>query len=234
MNSKFLKMSTNFFELALLEPTDGTSLDEQNILKDLQWILSSLGTGRGAINFEFRKSLDPLHPTRLLFLAIWQGIEDHYDLDLRGITPKILKVTLAHLKPVSVYFMYLDSSKVDLRSQVLTVEAFHILAGQKELFQSEVSNRKEVVGAWFVTKAMPPLPAMMPSDPVELEIMQGGRAMQEARLKEPTPEIWIRLSNSTTDEVGNDFRSVISGHVLKVETGSYVKFLDVGSTAHIG
>jgi hypothetical protein len=139
----------------------------------------------------------------------------------------------AHLKAVSVYFMYLDSSKVDLRSQVLIVEAFHILAGQKELFQSEVSNRKEVVGAWFVTKAMPLLPAMMPTDPVELEIMQGGRAMQEALLKEPTPEIWIRLSNSTTAEVGNDFRSVISGHVLKVETGSYVKFLDVGSTTHI-
>lgn len=213
----------NFFEVLVLKPREGVSFADPGILRDLQWLLDAMKAGGGGISFNLRK--DVARQDVLLLVASWETIEDHNDLDVRGVTAKLLKILLSHSFPAMAYFFYTDSSKVDFEASELSLRAFHIKDGQKEAFEKELVTRSGLVGGWYVTKDLPPLPAVMPTDPGELLMVEEGMKRAEARLNQPTPKIWISFSTSEFEASMLEFEKKVEGMVEKIDSGKYENFL---------
>lgn len=215
---------SNFFEVFVVEPLPGKSFTDSQIIKDLQWILDQAAAGIEGISFQFRKSVD--NPNQLLLSACWTSIEGHDDLDLRCITPKMLKVLMANVVPVSIYFFFMDASKVDYQAQVWTVEAFHVKKEDKEKFETEV-EKEGLAGGWYVTKKIPPRPTVMPTDPALVKIIEAGEERARARLSVPNPDTWITISSGPPGS--RDFGSTVRDWVSIVDRRDWEKYL-VGSS----
>jgi hypothetical protein len=214
----------NFLEIFIIEPREGQSINDPALQKDLQWIISQCTSGTGALSFAFRKSVD--HPERFIFIGAWKEKVDHDDLDIRGVTPKMLKILLERVKaPLAVYYLLVDASKVELDAEVLGIDAFYVKEEHKAGFQREIDERGGVVGAWYVTKGIPPRPTVMPTDHVEVKIIEEGEARAEARLKMSTPDIWVSFSTPGSAHVLEEFGNAVKSLISKVESGKYEKFL---------
>jgi len=205
-------MSANFVEVAILEPQEGQSITNKDFQADLQWMTDEVLSGKGALHFSFQQ-VDPNDSKQLLMIGCWETKADHEDLDIRGATPKIMKALLTRLKPVEVYFMYLDVSKVDLDG-VEGFKAYHVKDGRKASFQKIADSREKVVGAWSVTIPVPPLPKVMPTDPVELGIIEQQRVMAEESLKGPNPDVWIALMSAGTKYLVEEFNRAVSQEII--------------------
>jgi hypothetical protein len=96
-------MTSNFPELFIIEPKEGTTFHSPEVKQDLQWTLDQCVSGIGGISFSFRQSTT--HPNRLLFVSCWDSKASYEDLDIRGVTPKMLKklVSSISLPPLAVY-----------------------------------------------------------------------------------------------------------------------------------
>jgi len=92
-----------------------------------------------------------------------------------------------------------------------------VKVGQKEAFQNEVDKVDGLVGAWYITKMVPTHPTVMPTDPIELQIIEQGRRRAEARMKAPEPDIWISFSSHASQTEVNQFRGSVEGLVEKLE-----------------
>lgn len=223
MEPAFQYLSQNFVEIFIIEPREGQSINDSALQKDLQWILDQCATGTGAISFEFRKSIK--HQERLIFIGVWKEKADHDDLDLRGVTPKMLKVLLSRVKaPLAVYYLLMDASKVELDAEALGIDAYYVNEKHKADFQRGVDERG-VVGAWYVTKGVPPRPTVMPEDVMEVKIIEEGEARAEARLKMSTPGIWVSFSTPQSAKISEEFGDAVMSYVSKVEAGKYDKLL---------
>ncbi|KAE8450361.1 hypothetical protein EG329_006435 [Mollisiaceae sp. DMI_Dod_QoI] len=213
-------MSANFCEILIVEPAPGKSFSDPQVISDLQSILNTFSTGLEAINFQIRKST--ISPTQLLFLGSWTSLIGHDDLDLRGITPRMLKLLFANVVVISAYFFFIDANKIDLQAEVCNVEAFHVKTEEKERFESEVEKR-ELSGGWYVTKKLPPRPRVMPTDPELVKIIEAGEERAKARLAAPNPNLWVSISSVQTGT--GDFRSIVENYVSKVDSGAWEKYL---------
>jgi hypothetical protein len=65
----------------------------------------------------------------------------------------------------------------------------------------------------------------MPTDHLELKMIEDGEARAAARLKMPTPDIWIALSIRESAEELELFGSAVKGYVSKVDHDKYETFL---------
>lgn len=137
---------------------------------------------------------------------------------------------LSHLTTSSVYFLYTDASKIDFDAPMLGIDAYHVKSGQKDEFEKVVDGMGggTPTGGWYVTKKIPPLPRVMPTDPEELRMVVGGRERAERRLKEKNPEIFVVIEGLKDGEreLGNELDSKVERYVEKVERGVYGKFLE--------
>ncbi|KAF8861793.1 hypothetical protein BDZ45DRAFT_687330 [Acephala macrosclerotiorum] len=215
-------MSANFFEVFVIEPLPGKPFSDPEVTKNLQRILDQAAAGIEPISFQFRKSIN--NANQLLFTACWTSIVGHDDMDLRGITPQILRALFANAVPVgsiSPYFFFGDASKIDWQAQVWTVEGFHVKAEEKGRFQHEV-EKSGLAGAWCITKKVPPRPTVMPTDPVLVKIIEAGEERAKARLALPNPDIWVTISGE--DGTG-DFGTAVKDYVSNVESGKWEKYL---------
>ncbi|RFU26360.1 hypothetical protein B7463_g9978, partial [Scytalidium lignicola] len=216
-------MNCNFFELISLEPRYQGAFADDTFLRELQSVADMVASEHGTISCQFRKSVDPDYPNRLLFIASWDNIEAHDQFDIKGLTPKILKIILKHLTPIASYFMYLDSSRVDFSAPICQAAVYHVRPGQAPLFQRQIDANPGLAGSWYITKKMPPLPAVTPRDPEELRLLEEGRRRAEDRLRAPNPEIWISLTTpgSPTERLGR----MVEGYAREVQTGRYQIFI---------
>jgi len=218
-------MKRNFFEVLVLEPKEKDAFTEEKLLKDLQEMVDITVSREGTIDAKFRKSMGEKHPERLLFAAAWETIEDHDEFDILGLVPKMLKLMLSHLNLVAAQFMFMDSAKVDFDAPVWKVDAFHVKEEEKTLFQKEIDTSTGLAGAWFITKKIPPLPTVMPTDPVELQVLEEGRQRAEARLNAPTPNIWMSISTPDSGDTVDAFGEKVKPYVQEVQSGQYEKFI---------
>jgi hypothetical protein len=137
----------------------------------------------------------------------------------------MLKVLLSRVKaPLAVYYLLMDASKVELDAEALGIDAYYVTEKHKADFQRGVDERG-VVGAWYVTKGVPPRPTVMPEDVMEVKIIEEGEARAEARLKMSTPDIWVSFSTSQSAKISEEFGDAVMSYVSKVEAGKYDKFL---------
>jgi hypothetical protein len=218
-------MKHNFFETIFLEPKEKDTLTNEQFLKDLQEIVNIVASKQGTIDAKFRKSMDKDHPERLIFAASWETIEDHDEFDVLGLVPRMLKLMLAHLNPMAVQFMYMDSAKVDFDAPIWIVNRFHVKEEEKLFFQKELYTSTGLAGAWYVTKDLPPLPTVMPTDPVDLQILEEGIKRAQARLDAPTPNIWMSISTPNFGNTAEAFGEKVKSYVREVESGQYEKFI---------
>jgi len=217
---------SNFFELIVLDLLPTHPLASPTTISDLQWILDTPSSGPGAITFQFRRSTSPSHPDRLLFIGAWDSIANHDELDLNGTTPKVLKLLFSRFQVGSAYFFYLDAAKVDLMKEEIGVEAWNVREGKRGDFSEAMrAAGAGAAGGWYVTKKVPPLPRVMPTDEAELRMIEEGRKRAEARLEENTPNIWISFSDGDKD---GGFAKEVEAIVDTVESDCYKIFL-VGS-----
>jgi hypothetical protein len=145
------------------------------------------------ISFAFQQSTT--NPERLLLHGCWESKADHDDLDLRGVTPKMLQGLLSRisLPPIAVYYLSMEEEerkKVGFNAEVLGVTAWHVREGCKEEFQGDV-EKKEMLGSWYVEKGVPLRPTVMPSDPEDVRMIEEGEKRALARLKMSVRDIWI-------------------------------------------
>jgi len=213
----------NFFEVLILKPNEGVNFADPSVVADFQWVVDALAAGKGGINFKIRKAVG--NPDVIALVASWATIEDHNDLDIRGVTAKLLKVLMSRAFPAPSYFFYTDSSKVSFETPELRIDAFHVKEGQKDAFEKELEASGGVVGGWYVTKDLPPLPAVMPTDPGELLMVEEGMKRASARLREPTPKIWISFSTHESEAAVMEFGKKVGGLVEKIDSGKYENFL---------
>lgn len=218
-------MKHNFFEILVLEPKKKNALTEEKFLKDLQEVVDTVVQEKGTFDAKFRKSIDKDHPERLLFVAAWETIEAHDEFDVKGIVPKLLKLMLGHLDLVAAQFMFMDSAKVDFDALVWRVDAFHVKDQEKALFQKEIDTTVGLAGAWYITKKMPPLPTVMPTDPVELQILEEGMKRAEDRLNSPTPNIWMSISTPDSGNTMKTFGEKVNSYIQEMQSGKYEKFV---------
>lgn len=211
----------NYFELIVLSPKEGDSFTDPAIQKDLQYVLD-VASSYQCINFQFRKSVT--NPEELLFIASWAAIEDYDNLDIQGVTPKLLKILFSRVVPKTRYWLYMDASLVDFDSEVWRIDAFHVKGGEIGKVKKGIEER-ELAGGWYATKKIAPLPIVMPTDPEELMMIVEGRKGQEARLKEPNPNIWVGFSTPRSEDNAIAFGESVLGIVEKVESGKYEQFL---------
>ena len=202
-----------------------------------------MSSGRGARHFSLRSSpsQDSSHPDRFLLVGCWESITDHDDLDIRGLVPKILKSLYEHFRLEAAYFLYVDAGRIGFEEEEIGVDVFHVKEGKKEEFEKVVEGGdmdgdggtrgfggREISGGWYVTKKMPPLPRVMPTDEGEKRMLEEGRERAERRLREPTPEIFVIIEGLEEGKrvVEDGFDREVEGLVEKVERGVYEKFLD--------
>ncbi|KAE9371709.1 hypothetical protein N431DRAFT_545882 [Stipitochalara longipes BDJ] len=220
-------MAQNFLELFIIEPKEGTTFHSPETKQDFQWILDQCIAGRAGISFSFRQSIT--HPNRLLFVSCWASKEDHDDLDLRGVTPKMLRKLMSRIEmpPIAVYYLLMDDEKrkeVELDAEVIGVTAWHVRKGCRGEFQKEMEKRG-INGVWCVQKGVPPRPTVMPTDEVEVRIIEEGEKRAKARLEVPLPDIWVAFETNTVGEEGEGFGDAVKTFIEKVEGGNYGRFL---------
>jgi hypothetical protein len=213
----------NFFEVLILKPKEGVNFADPSVVEDFQWVVDALTAGKGGVNFKIRKAVG--NPDVFTLVASWATIDDHNDLDVQGVTAKLLKVLWSRSFPASAYFFYTDSSKVPFEEPESRIDAFHVKSGQKDAFGKELETRSRLVGGWYVTKDLPPLPAVMPTDPGELLMVEEGMKRAEARLREPIPSIWISFSTHQSEAAVTEFGKKVEEIVEKIDSGKYEKFL---------
>ncbi|KAH8814844.1 hypothetical protein F5884DRAFT_153066 [Xylogone sp. PMI_703] len=216
-------MNCNFFEIISLEPRQHGAFADQTFLRELQGLVDTIASEPGTINCQIRRCVDPDYPNRMLFITSWDNIQAHDQLDVKGLTPRLLKTMLKHLNPISSYFMYMDSAKVDFSAPIHLAAAYHVRPGQAPQFQRHIDANPGLAGSWYVTKKMPPLPTVMPTDPEELRLLEEGRRRAEDRLRAPNPEIWISLT--TPGSPTALFGRTVEGFVREVQTGRYQMLL---------
>jgi hypothetical protein len=220
-------MTSNFLELFIIEPKEGTTFQSPEVKQDLQWTLDQCVSGIGGISFSFRQSTT--HPNRPLFFSCWDSKASYDDLDIRGVTPKMLKklVSSISLPPLAVYSLLMENEerrKVEFDAEILGVTAWHVREGCREDFQTQ-AEKKGMIGAWYVPKGVPPRPRVMPSDDMELKIIEEGEIRAKARIEMPTPNIWISFSTDVMESKVEDFRDAVKGYVERAEGGRYEKYL---------
>jgi hypothetical protein len=115
---------------------------------------------------------------------------------------------------------------VDFDAPIWRVTAYHVKDEEKALFQKEIDTSTGLAGAWYVTKEMPPRPTVMPTDPVELKILEEGKQRAEARLKAPTPNIWMSISTPDAENSDVKFGKNVQSYVQEIQSGQYEKFIN--------
>jgi hypothetical protein len=213
-------MGTNFFELFTITPLTGKSFSDPQVIKDLQWVLDQAASSIKTISFQFRKSIADLQ--LLLFSACWTLIQGHDDLDIRAVTPSMLKVLLNNVVPMSIYFLYLDAAKIDQQAKVWNADAFHVKKEGKDSFQKEI-DKSGMFGGWYMTKKIPPRPTVMPTDPTLVKIIGAGEKTAKARLAAENPYIWITISSGPA--VDEFFRHAVNDYISKMDSGDWESFL---------
>jgi hypothetical protein len=221
-------MAPNFLELFIIEPKEGTKFNSPEVARDFQWILDECASGRGGVTFSFRRSLSD--PSQLLFISCWASKEDHDDLDIQGITPKLLKTLMSRITmpPIAVYYLLIEDeerAKMRFGAEVLEVTAWYVREDGKAEFQ-KVVERLGRKGAWYVEKGIPPRPAIMPADETEVRMIEEGEKRAKARLERRSPDIWISFMTDEEEKRLNSFDDAVKGYVWKVEGGRYEKFLE--------
>jgi hypothetical protein len=136
----------------------------------------------------------------------------------------MLKLLVSRFAIISAYFFYMDAQKVDLRKEEFGVEAWLVQEGKRGNF-SEAMKGKGAIGGWYVTKKVSPLPRVMPTDELELRMIEEGKRA-EARLKEKNPDIWISFSDGHKE---GGIAEEVEAIVDTVESDRYKNFL-VGSS----
>jgi hypothetical protein len=91
-----------------------------------------------------------------------------------------------------------ERRKVEFDAEILGITAWHVREGCREEFQTQ-AEKKRMIGAWYVSKGIPPRPSFMPSDDMELKIIEDGELRAKARIEMPTPDIWISFSTIVTE-----------------------------------
>jgi len=220
-------MPPNFLEIFLVSPKEGTTFDSPEAKQDLQWILDQCMSGPGGLSFSFRQSVT--HPTQLLFLSCWASKADHDELDLQGITPKLLRKLISRITmpPIVVYFLLMEDEKrkeVELDAELLGVKAWHVREGCRGEFEREL-ERWGRRGAWCVDKGVAPRPRVMPSDEVERRIIEEGEKRAIARSKVPIADVWVLFETDGDKKEVESFGKAVESFVEKVEGGNYGKFL---------
>jgi hypothetical protein len=104
-------MTSNFLELFIIEPKEGTTFQSPEVKQDLQWILDQCVSGIGGVSFSFRQSTT--HQNRLLFVSFWDSKASHDHLDIRGVTPKMLKKLVSRISgpPLAVYNLLMENEE---------------------------------------------------------------------------------------------------------------------------
>lgn len=216
-------MSRNFFEVISLEPREQGALADQAFLRDIQSLADMIASEPGTIICQLRKSIAPDYPNRLLFVACWQTIDAHDQLDVKGLTPKLLKLMTQRLTPLSSHFFFMDSNKVDFGAPLFLASAYHLKPGYAPAFQRQLDSNPGLAGSWYITKKMPPLPTVMPTDPIELQMLEENRRKAQERLNAPNPEIWIALTTPGSQTAL--FGRTVEGFVREVQSGRYQMFI---------
>lgn len=126
---------------------------------------------------------------------------------------------------VGAQFMFMDANKVDWEALIWTLDAFHVKEEEKSLFQKEIDTAEGLFGAWYIKKNMAPPPKVMPTDPIELMILEQGAKTAEARLKAPLPNIWMSISNAASGKGVAKFGAKVKGCVQEVQSGRYEKLI---------
>jgi hypothetical protein len=121
--------------------------------------------------------------------------------------------------------MLMKRSKVELNAEVLVIDTYHVKSEQKVEFQLKINRNRDVIGAWYIAKEIPLRLAVMPTNPMEVKMIEEGQAKAAAQLKLPIPDIWISFSTPESNDLSKEFGSAVNGWVLKIESGKYKKFL---------
>ncbi|KAN0096667.1 hypothetical protein V8E51_015472 [Hyaloscypha variabilis] len=204
-------MPPNFLEIFLVSPKEGATFDSPEAKQDLQWILDQCISGPGGLSFSFRQSAT--HPDHLLFLSCWASKADHDELDLQGITPKLLRKLISRITmpPIVVYFLLMEDEKrkeVAFDGESLGVKAWHVREGCRGEFEREAEK-----------------PRVMPSDEVERRIIEEGEKRAIARSKVPIADVWVSFETDVDREEVGSFGKAVESFVEKVEGENYGKFL---------
>ncbi|PMD62312.1 uncharacterized protein K444DRAFT_661514 [Hyaloscypha bicolor E] len=220
-------MTQNYLELFIIDPKQGNTFHSPTTKQDFQWILNQCASGRGGISFSFRQSTT--NPYHLLFVGCWALKADHDDLDLRGVTPKMLQRLMSRITvpPIAVYYLLMDDTKrreVEFDAQILGITAWHVREGYRGEFGREV-ERRGIRGAWYVERGVPPRPQLMPTDEIEMRIIEEGEKRTEARLEMPTPNIWVSFWTDDKENEAEEFRGAVKSFAEEMEGGKYEKFL---------
>jgi hypothetical protein len=220
-------MSQNFLELFIIEPKEGTTFHSPEVKQDLQWMLDQCVSGIGGISFSFRQSIT--RPACFLFLGCWDSKASYNDLEIRGVTPKILKNLVSRISgpPLAIYYLLMEDGerrKLEFDAEILEITTWHVREGCREEFQTQAEKRG-MIGAWYVPKEVPPRPRIMPSDDLESKMIEDGEVRAKAGIEMPTPDIWISFPTVVTESKGEGFRDAVKGYVERVEGGRYEKFL---------
>lgn len=62
---------------------------------------------------------------------------------------------------------------------------------------------------------------MLPTDSVEVKMIEDGEARAAARLKLPTPDIWISFSHPESANESEELDNTVKAYISKVESGKY-------------
>lgn len=220
MTRKFLEI----FTLAAVNDVARTSSGfPLRVETELREILNILMNGPGVRAMEFRE--DAADPNTLLCVAGWESLADHDYLDVQGTVPKLLKRLGKLFTTENVHYMYIDVAKVGLEDKLLSVDIFKVVEGKKAEFQKEINARTGLVGAWHTVIPVPPLPNVMPTDMMELAIIEHQKLRAEQNLKNFTPAIWIAFSTPTTEALMGEFRAAVARSIESVKTATYRQYL---------
>lgn len=126
--------------------------------------------------------------------------------------------------PTAVHHLLFDGSDVQWDVPVLGVDAYHVKSECKAEIQREIEGGG-LLGSWLVAKGVPPRPAVMPTDPVKVKMIEEGEARAEARLKMPMPDIWVSILTDSLRNKPEDPTSALERYVSKIEGGRYENFL---------
>ena len=144
-------------------------------------------------------------------------------------TSKMLQRLMSQITvpPIAVYYLLMDDKKrreVEFDAQILGITAWHVREGYRGEFGREV-ERRGTRGAWYVEKRVPPRPQLMPTDEMEVKIIEEGEEKAEARLEMPTPNIWVSFWTDDKENEAEEFRGTVRSFAEEMEGGKYEKFL---------
>lgn len=216
-------MATTFTEILLLTPLPGQDTSSPPFTTALSSIMTTLASTPGALTMQIRHSTPTTSPPQFLLLGTWTSKAAFDYLDIEGYVPTLLRTLTTYVSITGASFTYLNYSLIDFTAEEMVIEAMHVKPGKRAEFDEVVREQKRM-GAWYVVRGMAPSPRVMPTDEVEVKILEAGRKKQEEDLKGSVPDIWIAVGR---DE-GEEFRKGVEGLLEKVEGGVWGKFLEGG------